>query len=154
VSLPLCTRTSRPAPYRLPWTVLISRSWLCRADHAGRAGQRPPRFPRDGRPQGGLPPDRSAGTGGGSLLRDEVGERDVKDVGDALQRGHGEVLPGLDSLQGPPAHPGRNPDVVLGEVLTFAFRADAGTDSPAVVGEPVIVVGQVSHPPYVLVILH
>lgn len=82
----------------------------------------------------------------------EIGEGDVEDVRDAEERGELDLFAVFGSLVGPAGDAGRHPYLVLGEVLAEAFLADASADGPMAFGDPVFVVGQVTHPLDALVI--
>lgn len=107
-----------------------------------------PVLPRDGRPRPAA--DASPDDGGGSPH--QFGERDVKDLRDAEQGRGLRLFAGLDALEGPPADPGCEVELLLGEVPFEAELADAVTDVLEVVADPGVVVGQVWHPLNALVI--
>jgi hypothetical protein len=97
-------------------------------------------------PAAGASPD----AGGGSPH--QLGERHTENLRDAEQGGGFGVFAGFDALEGPPADPGCEVELFLGEVPFEAELADAVTDAPEVVADPGVVVRQVGHPPNALVI--
>jgi len=66
-------------------------------------------------------------------------------MGDTQEGGQLHLGAGLDALQRVPADPSRQPDVVLSQVLPEALVSDASSDFPTTGGDPLVIVGQVSH---------
>jgi hypothetical protein len=76
----------------------------------------------------------------------EVCEWDVQDVGDSQESAQLHLSASLNVLDRAAVEPGGLPDLVLGEALASALGANAVAYGPASLGNPVVIVGQVSHP--------